>query len=182
MPDIPDRISEEALRSFLESAERPFPEAANAPSFTLRGLDAGVLDFSVVLQAILNASEGGNLTQLSQATLFLLHAIRAIHAQVLESMEEPEAHKLPPHIRASVIEKSSHDLKVTEAIYTMLESVSAPVMGATIAYKVKASGKRPSALLIRQCLISDDVCQRLGLDPGEMASYFEDSIRELLGR
>jgi hypothetical protein len=179
MPDIPDRISEEALRSYLIGSSS-FPTPSGAPSYNLKGIEPGVLDLSIVLQSTIEASEGASMVQLGQAALFLLSAMNSLHNTVLESVTSDSHSGLPPEAKAAVLDKVMHDMKVTAAVTELLEAVCLPVMEATVIHKMRLTGRPPTAHLVRQCLVSDDVCERLGLNLGEIAVYFEDAIRRLV--
>jgi hypothetical protein len=181
MPDIPDRISEEALRSYLGDASS-FPTASAAPEYNLQGIEPGVLDFSIALQSIIQASGGVSMVQLSQAALFLLSAMSSLNESVLDAVSNDDSSEVPPAAKAVVLQKIKHDIKVTAAVTALLESVCNPVMEATVFHKIQLSGRAPTAHLVRQCLVSDDICKRLGLSLGEVAVYFEDAIRKMVDR
>lgn len=180
-PGVPDSISSEALRSLLRDKEHAFPEPANAPTYSFRGKSPGVLDLSIVIQSIIHASDGANLVQLQQGGLFLLHAIRKVLQDIIDNPVGPEGSSLDPATRAALLKTSREHLYRVEVAYSSLEAVAAPAFTTAINCLLRDRGGRPDARLVRQCLISDTVCDQLGLDQGRIAAYFDPLIRKLLG-
>jgi hypothetical protein len=178
--EIPDAVSEETLRSLLQGSDHLLPFPTFAPAFNLKGSSPGVLDFSIVIQSVIRASEGANLVQLQQAALFLLHAIRTSLESIAENPEDG-GRPLSPAVRAAAIRATRGHIASVAAAYSALESVSTPVFTAAVDYLIKTKGERVSARLVRQCLISDDTCNRLGLDTASMAVYLEPVIRGIVG-